>query len=431
MKNFVIIFLLITQTICYSQNKITVSDAVNIAIKNSLGIKIAKNNLTISNINNDYGIAGGLPLITVNGSDNQQSIGLNQSLSSGTHVERNGVGSNNASLGLAATIPVYVGGKIVAEKKRLEQVQQQNQHQLTSKGLTIASNVMLKYYDIVRQQNYAKTLEHSIEVSNQKLKIIEQQKEVGLSNNADLFQAQLDVNAQKQILETQQLIINQAKTDLLALLTLRTDSTIDISDTIVVDKTIKLDSILNNLFINPDVIAAEKQIRINELLETETYALRYPSVNFNTGYNYARSKSDAGNILFNQTNGPFVGLSFLVPVFNGNIYKKQYQISSINTTNAKLVKDTLLLGYTSLAVKTFQSYSSNLRQLETQQNNYNLSVQLLNLVLQRFEVKQATIIEVKLAQQTFENASYALVNISYAAKVAEIQLQKLSNKLMF
>lgn len=431
MKRAITIFLLAAQTYCYAQNNLTLSDAVNIALKNSPGIKIAKNNLNITNINNDYGVAGGLPSITLNGNDNQQYISLNQSLNSGTDIVRNGVGSNTAALGLTATVPVYAGGKIVAEKKRLEQVQQLSEQQLTSRGLTIASNVMLKYYDIIRQQSYAKTLEHSIEVSKQKLKIVETQREIGLSNNADLFQSQLDLNGQIQSLEAQQLVIDQAKTDMLTLLTLKTDSTININDTIIVEKGMKLDSVLNNLYINPDVIAADKQIRINELLESEIYALRYPAVNFNTGYNYNRTQSAAGNILFNQSLGPYAGLSFSLPLFNGNIYKKQYQVSAINTNNAKLVKDTLVLSYTSLAVKTFQSYVSNLRQLETQQKNYDLSLQLLDLVLQRFQLRQATIVDVKQAQQTFENAGYQLINLSYAAKAAEIQLRKLTNKLVF
>jgi len=136
--------------------------------------------------------------------------------------------------------------KSLPRKKRLEQVQQLSEQQLTSRGLTIASNVMLKYYDIIRQQSYAKTLQHSIEVSKQKLKIVETQREVGLSNNADLFQSQLDLNAQIQLLEAQQLVIDQAKTDMLTLLTLKTDSTININDTIVVEKGIKLDSVLIN-----------------------------------------------------------------------------------------------------------------------------------------------------------------------------------------
>ena len=423
--------LLLLQTVCYSQQRLTLSNAVNIALKNSPGLFIAKNNVNINTIYNDYGIAGGLPAVTLSGSDNQQSTNLNQTLNTGLNTAKTGVGTNSAAVGLAATVPVYAGGKIAAEKKRLEAVQAQSEQQLTSRGITVAASVMLKYYDIVRQQSYYKTLLKSIEVSQQKLDIVQKQKEVGLSNNADLFQSQLDLNAQQQTLESQQLVIDQDKTDLLALLTLKTDSTITIIDSIVVDKNIKLDSILNNLYINPDVLAADKQIRINELLSAEINALKYPAVNVNTGYNYNRSQSEAGNVLFNQSYGPYVGLNFALPIFNGNIYKKQYQVSNINTQNAKAVKDTLVQGFTASAVKTYQAYNSNLRQLETQQKNYDLSVQLVDLVLQRFQVRQATIVDVKNAQQTFENAAYALVNISYAAKVSEIQLRRLANKLVF
>ncbi len=431
MRKTVIVLLLLAQHVCFSQQRLTLPDAVAIALKNSPGIRIVKNYLDISTINNDYGMAGGLPYVVVSGSDNQQSVNLTQNLNTGTHTERTGVGSNTAALSLAASVPVYEGGRIKTEKKRLDQVQSQTDQLLTSRGLTVISNVMLKYYDIVRQQSYAKTLQQSIVVSQQKLDIVKAQKEVGMANDADLFQSQLDLNAQKQLLESQQLVIDQDKTDLLALLTLKTDSAITITDTIVVDKNLQIDSILNNLYINPDIIAADKQIRINELLETETYGLRYPAVSVNAGYNYNRSQTDAGNVLFNQNYGPYAGVTLSVPIFNGGIYKKQYQVSSINTNIAKLQKDTLVINYTSSVIKTWQSYTSNLRQLDTQQKNYDLSIQLVNLVLQRFQLRQATIVDVKLAQQTFEDAAYALVNISYAAKASEIQLRKLANRLRF
>jgi outer membrane protein TolC len=431
MKKSLTLFLLVTQIVGFSQNRLSLSDAVNIALKNNLGVKIAKNNLNISTINNDYGVAGGLPSVTLNANDKQQTTNVKQELSTGQVIERTGSNSNSGAASVDATIPVYAGGRIGTEKKRLEQVQQLSEQQLTSRGLLVASNVMLKYYDIVRQQSFFKTLLHSIEVSEQKLKIVKTQREVGLSNNADLFQSQLDLNAQKQALEAQQLVIDQGKTDLLTLLTLKTDSTIFIEDTILIDKTLKLDSIFANLYVNPDVIAADKQIRINELLQSEIDGLKYPTVNAIGGYNFTRSQSAAGSTLFNQNLGSYVGLNLALPIYNGSIYKKQYQVSSINTNNSKLVKDTLVLGYTSLAVKTFQSYASNLKQLETQQKNYELSLQLLDLVLQRFQLRQATILDVKQAQQTFENAAYSLVNISYASKAAEIQLRKLANKLVF
>ncbi len=140
-----------------------------------------------------------------------------------------------------------------------------------------------------------------------------------MANNADLFQAQLDLNAQLQSLQAQQLVIDQDKTDLLTLLNLKADSAINISDTIVVDPSMRLDSVLNHLEINPDILTAEKQIRINELLETETLAQRYPLISANTGYNYNRSENSAGSVLFNQNYGPYLGVTVSLPIYNGEV----------------------------------------------------------------------------------------------------------------
>ena len=136
-----------------------------------------------------------------------------------------------------------------------------------------------------------------------------------------------------------------------------------------------------------------------------------------------------GFSLFNQSHGPYIGLGLTVPIFNGNIYKKQQQVAGINVKTASLERDTLLLGIHSSAVKGWQAYRNNLQQLETAKKNYDLSQKLLDLVLKRFQYKQATIVEVKNAQQSFEDAGFLMINVSYAAKVSEIQLRRLANRL--
>jgi outer membrane protein len=94
-----------------------------------------------------------------------------------------------------------------------------------------------------------------------------------------------------------------------------------------------------------------------------------------------------------------------------------------------LQKSTLLRDYSAGAVKTYQTYQSSIEQLENQKKNYALSKQLLDLTLQRFELIQATIIDVREAQRSFEEAGYRLINLNYAAKSAEIELKRLSNTL--
>ncbi|MFL9481895.1 TolC family protein [Chitinophagaceae bacterium LWZ2-11] len=431
MKKVPGILLLLITSITYSQDRLTLQDAVSIALKNSLGIKIAKTNVAISNANNSYGMAGGLPSVTFTGSDQEQTSNLNQTLNGGTEIARTGVSNNSATLGVAANMLVYNGGRVVAAKKRLTTVEEQTQQQLSSRGLIVATNVILKYYDIVRQQSFAESLEKNIDFSKQKLDIVKAQQSVGVANNADLFQAQLDLNNQLQALQAQELVIDQGKTDLLAMLTLKTDSTLTIRDSIIIDKSLKLDSVLNNLDYNPDIIAANKQININQYLETEVGAQRYPTLSLGGGLSYARSQSSAGNVMFNQNYGPYVGVNLSLPIYNGSIFKRQEKVATLNTVNAASVRDTLVLNYQATAVKSWQGYLSNMKQLETQQKNYDLAVQLLDLIIKKFQLRQATIVDVRQAQQTFELSAYTLTNISYNAKSSEIVLKRLMNKLTY
>jgi outer membrane protein TolC len=241
----------------------------------------------------------------------------------------------------------------------------------------------------------------------------------------------VDLNTQIQNLQAQQLVIDQGKTDLLALLTLRPDSTIEVQDTILVDRNIQLADILGAVqTTNPDIIAANEQITINQYIEKETGALRYPSLGANAGYNYSRTKNSVGFSLLNLNYGPYAAITLSVPIFNGNIYRKQQQVAGLNTKNAQLARDSLLLNYTANAVKNFQAYTNNLQQVETAKANYTLSQKLLDLVIRRFELRQATIVDVKNAQQSFENAGFLLVNVSYAAKAAEIALRRYANQLV-
>ncbi len=433
MKKLYLILLgliLVANTFC--QSKLTLQDAINIALKNSYDIQLAKNNVDITTINNNIGIAGGLPTITATANDNEQLTNINQKFSDATrNAKQSNVASNVLTANVTGSLLLFNGYRVVATKSRLEQLQLQSQTLLNLQIQSAIASVMTKYYDVVRQQGYLKTIAQSIEVSKQRLSILQTRKDIGLSNNADLFQAQLDVNVLFQQQQQQQLIITLAKTDLLDLMSVKSDSTIVINDTIIVNNNISLDEIKASIKNNPQIIAAEQQIKINSLLEKETAALRYPTVRANTGYNFNNNKTEGGFTLLNQSYGPFIGLNLAIPLYNGGVVKRQEKIANINTKSATARRDILLLDFEASTVRNYQSFTSTLQQLKTEQENYQLSIKLLYLVLQRFQLGQATIIDVKQAQQSFENEGYRLINLSYAAKAAEINLKQIANQLVF
>ena len=431
-RSVVCIFLLSFSLIVAAQNILRLPDAINIALKNSLEVQLSKNIVDANTVLNNYGVAGGLPFVTGSVTDNEQVSNINQKTNNGDiirTIQRNNAATNTFALGVTGSILLYNGNRVVATKTRLATLVKQSEKQLNSQIQNILASVMVGYYDIVRQQSYMKTIEKSIDASNQQLDIVKARQSVGLANNADLFQAQIDLNALVQAKQSQQLIIGQAKIELLRQLTLNPDSAIAIQDTILVDRAMKLEDVLNSLNKNANITAAQDQIEINELVVKEIAALRYPSVRATTGYSFSRNKAAAGQLLLNQNYGPSVGVNVGIPIYNGSIFKRQQKVAQINVRNAELDKQILVRDLSSQVVKSYQSYTATLQQLKTEQQNYTLSNQLLELALERFKYKQATIVDVKNAQQSFEASGYRLVNLNYAAKSAEIELKRLANQL--
>lgn len=415
----------------YAQEKVPLSldEAISIALKNSLEIKIAKNEIEARTLMNHYGVAGGLPTVNASLGNTEQVMNIRQKLQNGTNIERNGAAGNNLSAGVTASLVLYNGHRIVATKKRLEELQAQGEEQLVSGIQNLIAEVSTAYYDIVRQQSYVKTIHQSILASEKRLEVLEARRSAGMANNADIFQAQIDINTANQLLMNQLLVVDVAKTELLRLLTEDPGRGLEITDTIIVSRDLDLESILERASHNTDIRASENQVRINEMILKEVAAQRYPSVRLNAGMNYTRAQSAAGFNLLNQSFGPNIGVAVSVPIYNGNAFKRQQQAASVDVRSARNQTEILQRDFSANVYKTFQAYQNALKQLETEIKNYRLTEDLLNLTMQRFELIQATIIDVREAQKSFEDAGYRLVNLSYAAKAAEIELQRLANQL--
>ena len=429
-KWLLVLFIVAAVSQVNAQQKLTLDNAIAIALKNSYDVELVRNQLAISNINNNPGVAGALPTVNLNASDNEQIISINQKFpDANRNTQRNNVGSNILQVGVTGSMLLYNGNRIVTTQKRLAQLELLNKNVLNAQFQNTMALVSVRYYEIVRQQELLKTIQKSIAVFQKRLDVLEARKEAGLANNADIYQAKLDLNQQKQALETQYLIIKQSKADLLQSMVQAPDSVILVEDKIVIDKNLSLENIKATLPSNPDYMAAATQITINQLIEKETAALRMPSLRATTGFNLNSNKSAAGFILLNQSYGPFFGVNLSVPLYNGSVFKRQGQVAAINTRSAKLQQENLALTLETNAVKTFNAYTNAITQMQTEADNYALSGQLLDLVMQKFELAQATIIEVRQAQQSFENAGYRLVNLQYTAKIAEIELNRLGSKL--
>ena len=133
--------------------------------------------------------------------------------------------------------------------------------------------------------------------------------------------------------------------------------------------------------------------------------------------------------MLNQNYGPFLGLGVVVPIYSGGTIARQVQVAKVNTQNARLQRDIIDQNFQNTAAKAWEAYTSNIKLIDAEKQNYQLAQKLLNLITQKFQLGNATIVDIIIAQQSFENSGYRLNNLSYNAKVAEITLKQVGNLL--
>jgi outer membrane protein TolC len=427
-----ILVLLFSQEKIAAQNNLSLKEAVTIAIQNSYDIKLVENSLSIAKNNNNYGVAGGLPTVTATGTNNNTLTTISQTFPDASrNTTRSGVDGSTLNGGLSATMILFNGYRIAATKDRLESIQKQTEAVLQTQMLNTSSIVMQQYYNVIRQLAFLKTIEKSIEASEQRVAIVKTRQEIGVANQADLLQSSLDLNALLQAKQNQLLVLDQVKADLYNSMVLPANSDYIFTDSIQVDQKLILSDVESKMKAHPLLQSAQQLINVNQFLEKETKALMYPTLRANSGFNYNGNKSTAGFILLNESYGPFLGFNLSIPIYAGTSSKRAYQNAKISTVSAKIQYDNTAQSLATELFKTYQNYQNSLKQTPTEIENYKMSDALLTLVMDRFRLGEATIVDVKQAQQSFETAGFRLTSLRFSAKIAEIELKRLSNQLSF
>jgi outer membrane protein len=433
-QNFILLVLALvfSQEKLAAQNNLSLKEAVTIAIQNSYDIKLVENNVSIAKNNNNYGVAGGLPTVTATGTNNNTLTTINQTFPDASrNTTRNGVDGSTLNGGLSATMILFNGYRVAATKDRLASIEKQTEAALQTQMLNTSSTVMQQYYNVIRQTAFLKTIEKSIEASEERVAIVKTRQAIGVANQADLLQSSLDLNALIQAKQNQLLVLEQVKADLYNSMVVPANSNYFFTDSIQVDQKLSLSDVESKMKEHPLLQSAQQLINVNQFLEKETKALTYPTLRANGGFNYNSNKSTAGFILLNESYGPFLGFNLSIPIYAGSASKRAVKNAQVNTLSAKLQYDNTAQDLATELFKTYQNYQNSLKQTPIELENYQMSEALLALVMDKFKLGQATIVDVKQAQQSFETAGFRLTSLQFSAKIAEIELKRMSNQLNF
>jgi outer membrane protein TolC len=428
-KKFLLIFVLLLVKKISTAQTISLEEACMMAINNNFSIQAAQNNAQIAKTNNFLGNTGKLPRINLLINDNYQIFGINQVLASGQEISRKGATSNALGATIRADWQVFNGFRIPATQERLILQELNSQLALKAQKQALVASVIIAYADIVRQKQNVKVLKSSLEVSEKRMEIIRKRIEVGTANQTDLYLAELDINTQQQALANQYLAIKQATINLNILIGKKAEEQTKVSENISFEENISIEELRNALQNNPQLEIVKNNLKIGKNLEKESNAQRLPTLNLNAGYSYNRNNSTAGFLLLNQNYGAFIGFNFTLPLYNGNISSRQFEVTKLQTKAQEIEIQRVKQELEGELERQWQAYLLAKEQLQAEEKNAKVAREYLVLMQKRFELGQSNIIEIREAQRVLESTEGRRTQAIFNLKVAETQVLLVAGKL--
>lgn len=425
---YIILFLVSLQA--YSQEVLTLEDAVKIALENNFEIKIAKNNLKIDETNNSLANAGMLPSINANVTNNNSQLNTSQTQSDGSVRNADNAKNFNIVYGVSLDWTVFDGLKMFARKEQLATLELQGKAQLQGAILSKIGAVYTTYYDLVQQQQVMASIDSAIVISNQRVTTADNRFTIGKASKLEVLNAKVDLNSDKSLLLNQKENYKNTKIRLNELLARPLQTDFKVVQEIEFEKNLNYDEVLTTATNqNPELQTQILSKKLADINLKHVKGNRYPTVQLTSGYNFNRSEASLGFITQSSSQGFVYGVSATLPIFNGFLQNKNEKVAKYEVENASLLLEQQKLNLESQIASLFASYQTNMELVKMEEDNVAIAKQNLDITLSKYKIGTITTIEFRTAQQNFIEASLRYSNAQYLTKLSEINLKELSGSL--
>ncbi|MBC5993528.1 TolC family protein [Pontibacter cellulosilyticus] len=418
----------------YSQDQLTLQEAIRIGLEKNYDIRIADKQEDIAENNVTLGNAGFLPNVDARATRLFSENNSRQEFQARPPVIRTGASSNNINSSVNLNWTIFDGMGMFIELDRLRALEKSGKLFTRQVVENTVADISDAYYEVVRQSRRIQALEDAIAISQQRIDLAQAQYEVGVSAKVEILRAQVDYNADRSELLRQEEALQNAKINLNQLLGREPNIAFSAIDSIQVDHSLNYSQVDNGLVSsNPLLQRLQLNRDIASLDVKAMRASRFPTIGVISAYNFSRSEAEPLNEFqaqFNRNRGYNYGLAVSLPIFNGFNINRQAQNARIalETSNLEFQREQNRLQ--SEVARAYSQYANRIKLLELEETNVKLAQENADIALERYRLGLLTAIELREAQRNQLLAENRLIDIKYEAKTAEIELKRLSSSLL-
>jgi outer membrane protein len=420
-KGLVLFLFGINMFVC-AQQKLTVAEAIKIALENNYDIKLAKNSAMISDNNYTLGNAGFLPKVDVTGSVSKKISNTEQTIS-GQTTEVGNAGTTTTLASVALNWTLFDGFKMFISYSKLKEYKELGDISLRKQVETSVSHLIDVFFDLVQQKYNYKTAKETITISEERVRLMEDRLSVGSASRYDLLNAKVDLNADRSNVLNQELILNNLKVSLNLLLARDAAYEFDVEDVInindkLVYEQLRETAIRNNVAI----LEAEKNRNISSFNVGSNRSDFFPKLSLTSGYSYEKDKYDTGTQSLYKTYGYNYGLSLSWNIFNGFNSMLAVQNALINLDKEEINSQYAKAEVESNLLIAYKSYKMNLEILKLEEENVDVAKENMDLAMEQLMLGAISPIEFRETQKNYMAAQSRFSSAQYKAKMSEKEL---------
>jgi outer membrane protein TolC len=423
LRHSLLIILLLSNLTAGAQKNLTLDEAISAALENNYSLKITRNDLSIAE--NNVTLAPFLPTVTGTGRQSQTD---NTVSSSSSDPENNR--TNLYSAGASLNWRIFDGLAMFATYSRQQELLAMSNQRVKIDVENLVSRVCAEYYNIIVQQNRLESSVTSLALSRSRYANAEEKYLLGVISGLELQQAKIDLNADSSDVLSQYETVNSAYIRLTKLLNAGLEMRFNIQDSITLAPEMNIDSLRSwTIRYNNQLILSRQGEVISQHDLDAVRALRYPTINFSTGYNYNRLQYPWEANSYSQTNGFNWGFNMSWNIFTGFETKRKISNARIDLENSKLAYldiENEILGDLELLYNTYRN-GIIVAIFETE--SAEVARTSLEIAMERYRLGALSGLEFREYQNNYLDAINRKLTALYRAKISEIGLRLLAGEL--
>ena len=406
-----------------AQDLMTLDEAIMQALDHNYSLKITRNDQQIAE--NNVTIAPFLPTVTGSGRQTQTDNNVSSSSSDDSKSR-----TNYYTAGVTMNWKLFDGLGMFTTYSRQKELLAMTSQQLKISVENLVMRVCSEYYNIIVQQSRLESALTSLSLSKARYDNAEEKYLLGVISGLDLQQAKIDLNADSSFVLSQQETVISAYIRMTNLLNVGHDISFNIRDSIVLAPEINIDSLREKtLKFNNQLILARQGEKLSQYDLQTVRALRYPTLNFSTGYNLTRYDYPWQASSFSQTKGLNWGFNMTWNIFTGLENNRKMANARLEAENSRLAYldiENEILGDLYLLYNT---YMNNITVTLFETESAEVAGTSLEIAMERYRLGSLSGLEFRDYQNNYLNAINRRLTALYQAKISEIGLRLLAGEL--